>query len=422
MGERLEQATHELRSAMGKMDLALGAIEESIIWVDSAGRIQWCNGPSDRLIGKPHTQVLGGEISRLLPLAQNGRAVAQELHPFNRALKNSAPATDTYELQQGDRSRLLEISATPVELEKGQRSVVLVTRDVTKRKQSEEVLKRQAEELKNERVTALSLAEDAQEAQKRALKAEEEVKRLNESLERRVSERTTQLEAVNRELEAFSYSISHDLEAPLRAINGFSNVLLEDHSSWMNEEGQRYLRLIRENSRKMSELINDILLFNQLGSQPMELTQVEMSGLVKEALEEVRPKASNRRIQLNAKDLPPAWGDRGMIRRLLLELISNAVKFTKEKETAVIEVGGRSEAGRCLYYVKDNGVGFDMQYVQKLFKAFQRLHSEEVFEGTGIGLAIVRRIVNRHAGEIRAEGKVGEGATFSFAFPQRGAR
>ncbi len=241
---------------------------------------------------------------------------------------------------------------------------------------------------------------------------------LNTELEERVNERTHKLTEANKELEAFSYSVSHDLRAPLRAIDGFSRILLEDHGEKLNEEGKRVLGVIRSNTQNMGRLIDDLLAFSRLSRKQMETTVINMSDLATDVFEQLKPGIADQSIRFNLAPLPDIHGDRALIRQVFVNLLSNAAKYSKKRTQSVIDVNGSYENGDCIYYVKDNGVGFDMTYSQKLFGVFQRLHSVEEFEGTGVGLAIVQRIVHRHGGRVWAEGKVDEGATFYFSLPK----
>lgn len=232
-----------------------------------------------------------------------------------------------------------------------------------------------------------------------------------------VNERTVQLEAANKELEAFSYSVSHDLRAPLRGIDGFARALLEDYGDRLNEEGKRYLDIIRSDTKKMGRLIDDLLALSRLGRKEIKLAEVNMDKLARVVIEEVQALSPERAVQVKVKPMPPAWADQSLIRQVLVNLLLNAFKFTKSKEVPLIEVWGWSEENQNVYAVQDNGVGFDMAYADKLFGVFQRLHREEEFEGTGVGLAIVQRIIQRHGGKVWAEGKINEGATLYFALP-----
>ena len=224
-----------------------------------------------------------------------------------------------------------------------------------------------------------------------------------------------ELEATNKELEAYTYSVSHDLRAPLRALDGFSRILVEEYAPQLPAEARRYLDLVRSNTLQMGRLIEDLLAFSRLGRLEMAKTTVQPDALVREAWDLLRCEPDQRHVTLTVGDLPPCHGDRILLGQVFINLLSNALKFSRERNPAVIEVGSSREAGEDVYFVRDNGVGFDMRYADKLFGVFQRLHRPEDYEGSGVGLAIVQQIIHRHGGRVWAEAAPDKGATFFFA-------
>jgi len=223
-----------------------------------------------------------------------------------------------------------------------------------------------------------------------------------------------ELENSNQELESFTYSVSHDLRAPLRAIDGFSHALLEDHGPTLPVDGQRLLSLVRESAQRMGRLIDDLLAFARLGTKSLVVAPVDLAALTHTVVQELQQANAERRVAVTVAALPSVQGDPALLRQVLTNLVGNAFKFTRHRPDAQIEIGTRNEGRDIICYVRDNGAGFDMRYADKLFGVFQSLHRTDEFEGTGVGLALVQRIVRRHGGRVWAEGRVNEGATFSF--------
>jgi light-regulated signal transduction histidine kinase (bacteriophytochrome) len=244
--------------------------------------------------------------------------------------------------------------------------------------------------------------------------ADEKILQLNIGLEQRVAERTSELEAANKELEAFSYSVSHDLRAPLRAVDGFSQAVLEDCAAQLPEQGLKDLKTIRAAAQRMGRLIDDLLAFSRLGRAPLRKHEINTAKLVRSVLAELSPVKECRKAEVLLGDLPDCQGDPALLNQVWMNLIANAFKYSSKCAEPVIQIGSRLDGNEVVYFVRDNGAGFDMHYAQKLFGVFPRLHRLDEFEGTGVGLAIVHRIIQRHGGRIWAEAKPNAGATFSF--------
>jgi PAS domain S-box-containing protein len=360
--ETLLQKTSELRAVFS-------AFPDLFFRMDPDGTIvDYHTGHTSYLYAAPEA-FLGKRMQDVLP-----PGAGQQFHEaVSQVLKTKKMVSIEYELpmptgRQSYEARLLPLLG---------KQIVAVVRDITERKRSEK-----------------------------------EIRKLNDDLKRRAGE----LEALNLELKAFNTTVSHDLRGPLLVIGGFSRKLQENYSAQLDAKGRQFLDTICRNAQNMQQLIDDLLAFSQLDNRKIKVLEVNMGELAKAVFDELGNLDPGRTLVL--KSLPQVRADKAMIRQVFVNLLSNAFKFTKSKGHGVIEIGGVSKEDKTVYYVKDNGIGFDMQDANKLFNVFQRLHNPDEFEGTGVGLAIVKRIVNRHGGWVWAEGRVNEGATFYFSLPQ----
>ncbi len=371
--------THSEQAEISSIRLAaiIESSDDAIISKDLDGIITSWNRGAEKMFGYSAQEAIGKPMMTFIP-PERAHEEAEILARIARG--GSVNHLETVRVRKD--GKRIDISATVSPLKDGSGKIIgasKIARDITERKV-----------------------------------AEEKIHQLNVELERRVIERTAQLEAANKELEAFSYSVSHDLRAPLRAINGFAGIVMEDFSSQLPEEGKRHLERIRNGGKRMGELIDDLLAFSRLSRQSVNRQTVDTVKLVQNTLDELKPQQDGRRIEIKIGELPACHGDPALLKQVWVNLISNAIKYTRGREPAIVEIGCARENGENIFFVRDNGTGFDMQYAHKLFGVFQRLHRADEFEGTGVGLAIVQRIVHRHGGRVWAQGEVDRGATFYF--------
>lgn len=343
-------------------------------WItDVQGRFLEVNDAYCNLIGYTRDELLNMKITDV-EAVEKPEETAQHLR---RVMENGGDRFETRHRRKNGEIVDIEVSVNYINVGSGR--LVVFLRDITRRRQ-----------------------------------AYEEIRKINEDLKQRTSE----LEAVNRELETFSYMASHDLRTPLVAIGSLARLLIEKYANHSDDKCKQFLGAILKETQQMSRLIDDLLTLSQSGHQALQLSDIDMNELAKSVVEELKRLETGRSLQISLEPLPVAHGDQRMIRQVLMNLVSNAMKFTRREQKAIIQIGGRIEDGVSTYYVKDNGVGFDLTDTNRIFKAFERLHPSAEFEGTGVGLAIVWRIVQRHGGRIWAESRKNEGATFYFTLPQ----
>jgi signal transduction histidine kinase len=289
-------------------------------------------------------------------------------------------------------------------------------KEIKNRQEAEERLRQLNKELEEKSKGLTKINEQLLLRESELKKSEEQIRELNIDLEIKVERRTQELDATNKELEAFTYSVSHDVRAPLRSISGFTKILRQEYGHVLDAEGLRLLGIVQKNGKKMGNLIDDLLAFSRLGRKDIQKTKIDMHALMLDSWSELK-KSTDHTAEIKLNELHPALADASLVQQVVINLLSNAVKYSSKKINPVIEVKSERKDNEIIYSVMDNGVGFDMQYYAKLFGVFQRLHSSTDFEGTGVGLAIVHRIITKHGGRVWAEGKLNEGAAFHFSLP-----
>jgi PAS domain S-box-containing protein len=404
---REQYELEDIRSFLYARSLIEASIDP-LVTISTEGKIMDVNESTESITGRSRKELIGSNFSNYFTepeKAEEGYKLVFE----NGIVRN-------YPLSIRNASgKITEVlyNATVYKNEAGEvQGVFAAARDITELRRVEKELKTAHDELElrvKERTRELQIANENLQSE---IAERKEVEKLIEL-------RTKLLEMTNKELESFSYSVSHDLRAPLRAIDGYTRMILRDQRDKLNDDAKRKFDLIRSNTQIMGKLIDDLLSFSRLGRLELNMSKLDMESLVNDVWMELQIINPDRKIDLIIKDIPSGWGDRTLIKQVYSNLLSNAVKYTKFKDKAYIETGGYSEGDENTYYIKDNGVGFDMEYYDKLFGVFQRLHSADDYEGTGVGLAIVQRIIHRHGGRVWAEGKVEEGATFYFTLLQK---
>jgi len=391
--EERARVKKELKQTEETLRLLLDGVKDhAIFMLDSEGRVVSWTSCATRLLGYQSNEIIGQHVSCLYSSADSESG--------KPALELEAAILNGRSEEIGQRKRKdgtlfwAEAMESPLFDDSGTlRGFAKVVRDITERKQTEHALVLQAEHV---------------------ARASHALQVLNDELELRVSQRTAQLESSNQELEAFTYSVSHDLRAPLRHISGFSKLLVEDFGNRLEPEAKQYLERIIHGVRRMGILVDELLALAGVGRHKLSVEYANVNFLVNEVVTILTPETEGRLVEWKIGDLGFATCDAVLLAQVFQNLIGNALKFTRSRATAVIEIGRIEDAGQLTFFVRDNGVGFDMKYADKLFGVFQRLHRIEDFEGTGIGLATVRKIVQKHAGRTWAEAELGKGATFYF--------
>jgi PAS domain S-box-containing protein len=379
---RRKQAERDLRASEERFRMLVEDVDDyAIFMLDPHGQVIIWNVGAERIYGYRADEVIGKKFNRFYP--RKDRDEEKPEQALAAAVTEGSFRDEGWQMRK-DSSRYWGISViTALRDEKGQLSgFSVITRDISMRKE-----------------------------------AEDEIRRLNTELEQRVEERTAELQEAYHEMEAFSYSISHDLRAPLIHISGFAELLTTDAEIVLDEKARRYLQTITKSAKRMGKMIDDLLAFSRTSRAELHKVRVNMAEIVRSVREDLQPEMQSRTVIWKVDSLPDVQGDPFLLRQAVFNLVSNALKYTRTREEARIEIGSAPAGGETLFFVRDNGVGFNMEYSAKLFGVFQRLHSTSEFEGTGIGLANVRSIIKRHGGRTWAESVLDHGATFYFSLP-----
>jgi PAS domain S-box-containing protein len=377
----------------------------AIFMIDMDGAVVSWNKGAEAITGYTSKEIINRHFSIFYTAEEIDRGepglalrIARESGRFGKEVKH---------LRKNHEEFWANIVVTPLYDNKNLYGYSVVTRDVTDRKIMQENINKLNDELEKK----------VDQKTREVIAHAEKLQKLNNELEDRVTQRTKELKEANKELEAFSYSVSHDLRAPLRIMDGYANILLEDYAARLDEEGKEALQVIVNNSQKMGKLIDALLKLSQLGRKELLVKKIDMQAMLNGVVKE-QSFRKEEHIQIKSGNLLPAMGDPDLVEHVWSNLVSNAIKYSSQQEHPVIEINSERKDGRIIYSVKDNGVGFNMKYAHKLFGVFQRLHKVSEFEGTGIGLALVQRIITRNGGEVWAESEENKGATFYFTLTE----
>lgn len=415
----LEKQLAEHKKSELKFKGLLESAPDAMVITDEDGIIQMVNAQTERIFGYTRSEMIGEKVEILIPQRYNHKHVNHRQHYIeNPKVRAMGAGMELYGKRKDDTEFPVEVSLSPLRLDDGEFMIISAIRDTTRQREIEAEIKKVNENLElliRERTFDLEEALLLEkETRIENAKLNKELQDANSELELRVAKRTLELEAINKELEAFSYSVSHDLRAPLRSIDGFSNKILKDYGNNFDNQTRDYFTRIMNASQKMGILIDDLLKLARLSRVEIKYETVNLSELARSIATDLKEASPERKADFHIQEQMTVRADPNLMQVALVNLLGNAWKYSKNKEYTLIEFGRTIKDQMEIFHIKDNGVGFDMKYVDKLFGAFQRLHSVTEFEGTGIGLATVQRIIRRHHGNVWAESKENTGTTFYF--------